>query len=129
MGVHLLADFGAVLSAETEGQPAGGGASMLPLLVVAGLFLLFMMWSNRNRQKRAAQFREGLRPGQKVQLMGGLIGHLVTIGEREVFVELAPGVVVTAVPQAVQGIINDPEDTDEDAPGLIDGDDSEDLDR
>lgn len=106
---------------------------MLPLLVVAGLFLLFMMWSNRNRQKRAAKFRQGLRPGQKVQLMGGLIGHLVTIGEREVFVELAPGVVITAVPQAVQGVINDPEDVEdgpeEIEPGSFDGDEPEDLDR
>lgn len=105
MGVNLLADQ----SIDVLAAPAaGGGASMIPLLVIAGAFLLFMMWSNRSRQKRAAQFRASLRPGQKVQLAGGLIGDLVTIGEREAFVELAPGVVVTVVPQAVQGVISDP---------------------
>lgn len=106
MGVHLFAEFGHITAEGGETQQA---PSMWPLLLIAGLFLAFMMWSNRNRQKRAAQFRSSLRPGQRVQLMGGIIGNLVTIGEREAFVELAPGVVVTAVPQAIQGIVNDPE--------------------
>ncbi len=106
MGVQLSANLGTVLAATNQAQ--GGTASMLPLLIIGGLLIAFMMWSNRRRQKRAAEFRSKLRPGQRVQLYAGLLGTIVTIGEREVFIELAPGVVVSAVPQAVQGIVEDP---------------------
>lgn len=113
MGVHLLAFADTASLGATDAAQGGGGASMLPLLIIGGALIAFMMWSNRRRQKQAAQFRSRLRPGQRVQLYAGLIGNIVTIGEREVFIELAPGVVVTAVPQAVQGIVDD---LDEDEP-------------
>lgn len=105
---------------------------MIPLLVIGALFIGFMMWSNRRRQKQAQEFRSRLRPGQRVQLYAGLLGNIVTIGEREVFIELAPGVVVSAVPQAVQGIVEDPELAAEaDLTDSADGDDdaSDETDR
>ena len=74
MGVHLSADLGSVLAATNQAQ--GGTASMLPLLIIGGLLIAFMMWSNRRRQKRAAEFRSKLRPGQRVQLYAGLLGLL-----------------------------------------------------
>ena|SRR5690625_607664 len=125
MGVHVLADAGELL-AETA-QPEGGGFGMLPLLIIGAALIGFMMWSNRRRQKQAVEFRNRLRPGQRVQMYAGLIGTIVTIGEREVFIELAPGVVVTAVPQAVQGIVDDlpgAEDADEVEAGEEDGADA-----
>ena len=107
---------------------------MLPLLIIGGLLIAFMMWSNLRRQKKAAEFRSQLRPGQRVQLYAGLLGNIVTIGEREVFIELAPGVVVSAVPQAVQGVVHDPEAEEDPAaettePLLTDDDDPEETDR
>lgn len=105
MGVHVLADAGELLA--EAAQPEGGGFGMLPLLIIGAALIGFMMWSNRRRQKQAVEFRNRLRAGQRVQMYAGLIGTIVTIGEREVFIELAPGVVVTAVPQAIQGIVDD----------------------
>ena len=67
-----------------------------------------------------------------MQLYAGLLGNIVTIGEREVFIELAPGVVVSAVPQAVQGIVEDPElEADSEIADSADGDDdaSDETDR
>lgn len=109
MGVQIFGQAGHVLAAGGGQEGAAGGASMLPLLVIGGALILFMVWSNRRRQKQAETFRSRLRPGQRVQLLGGMLGTLVTTGDREVFIELAPGVVVTAVPQAVQAIVEDPE--------------------
>lgn len=133
MGVHLLAFADTAFLDAADAPQAGGGASMLPLLIIGGALIAFMMWSNRRRQKQAAQFRSRLRPGQRVQLYAGLIGNIVTIGEREVFIELAPGVVVTAVPQAVQGIVEDIDEGDDD-PAVdpdtdADAGTSDDLDR
>lgn len=134
MGVHVLTVVGPVLADTTDQPQPQGGFGMLPLLIIGGLLIAFMMWSNRRRQKKASEFRSRLRPGQRVQLYAGLLGNIVTIGEREVFIELAPGVVVSAVPQAVQGIVEDPEAAAEEAaetsePLLTDDDDSEENDR
>src|SRR5699024_1361977 len=89
MGVDVLAAAGSILSDAEPAQPQGG-FGFLPLLVIGALFIGFMMWSNRRRQKQAQEFRSRLRPGQRVQLYAGLLGNIVTIGEREVFIELAP---------------------------------------
>src|SRR5699024_997777 len=131
MGVDVLAAAGSILSDAEPTQPQGG-FGFLPLLVIGALFIGFMMWSNRRRQKQAQEFRSRLRPGQRVQLYAGLLGNIVTIGEREVFIELAPGVVVSAVPQAVQGIVEDPElEADSEIADSADGDDdaSDETDR
>lgn len=131
MGVNSFYAIGVVIAEADQPQPQGFG--MAPLLIIGALLIGFMMWSNRRRQKQAAQFRSNLRPGQRVQLYAGLKGTLVTVGEREVFIELAPGVVVTAVPQAVQGIVDEPSDDADDAePTQIDSsedDDSSDRDN
>ncbi len=132
MGVNVLAAAGSVLSDAEQAQPQGGLGGFVPLLVIGALFIGFMMWSNRRRQKQAQEFRSRLRPGQRVQLYAGLLGNIVTIGEREVFIELAPGVVVSAVPQAVQGIVEDPElEADSEIADSADGDDdaSDETDR
>src|SRR5690625_7420808 len=89
MGVNVLAAAGSVLSDAEQAQPQGGLGGFVPLLVIGALFIGFMMWSNRRRQKQAQEFRSRLRPGQRVQLYAGLLGNIVTIGEREVFIELA----------------------------------------
>lgn len=130
MGLHFYAYADASIAGATSSPDAGGGAGMLPLLIIGGALIAFMMWSNRRRQKKAAEFRSQLRPGQRVQLYAGLLGNIVTIGEREVFIELAPGVVVSAVPQAVQGIVHDHEDeTDAVADDDTGSDTGDELDR
>lgn len=129
MGVHVFASAGSIVAETDQAQGGQGGFGMLPLLVIGALFIGFMMWSNRRRQKQAREFRSNLRPGQRVQLYAGLLGNIVTIGEREVFIELAPGVVVSALPQAVQGVVPDPDadadDDDSHEPASIDTSDLE----
>src|SRR5699024_2099714 len=132
MGVNVLAAAGSVLRGAANAHQQGVIGRFVPLLVIGSLFIGFMMWSNRRRQKQAQEFRSRLRPGQRVQLYAGLLGNIVTIGEREVFIELAPGVVVSAVPQAVQGIVEDPElEADSEIADSADGDDdaSDETDR
>lgn len=129
MGAQVSA---VTILANADAAPAQGGGGMLPLLIIGAALIGFMMWSNRRRQKKAAEFRSQLRPGQRVQLYAGLLGTIVTIGEREVFIELAPGVVVTAVPQAVQGVVTDPtlpEDEEVTSLAVEDDDTSDETDR
>ncbi|MPV49366.1 MULTISPECIES: preprotein translocase subunit YajC [unclassified Pseudactinotalea] len=105
MGLHILAT---ALPSAQNGAATGAGAGMLPLLLIAVAFIGFMMFSNRRRQKKNADQLASLRPGDKVQLSGGMQGTIVSIGTREAFVEVAPGVVVTFVPQAIMGKLPEP---------------------
>lgn len=105
MGLHT---FASALPAAQEGAAPGAGAGMLPLLIIAVVFIGFMMFSNRRRQKRAAEQIAALSPGDRVQLSGGMQGTIVSIGAREAFIEVAPGVVITFVPQAIMGKLPEP---------------------
>lgn len=91
MRVHELVDL-SLLAEQQEAAPQGG-FGMLPLLIIGGALIVFMMWSNRRRQKQAQGFRSRLQAGQRVQMYSGFLGTIISIGAREAFVEIAPGVV------------------------------------
>ena len=84
--------------------PFGGMGLMLPmLLVVFGLF--FFM--NRNEKKRRSKLEDNLKKGDKVLTRAGFIGKVVEIGETRCRIEIAPGVNVTVVKQAIEGPADD----------------------
>lgn len=71
-------------------QPKGPGiADMLPLFIV---FLLIYVLLFRGPQKKQQQQRkemlEQLKKGDKVQTIGGIIGHVVAVREDEVTVKI-----------------------------------------
>jgi preprotein translocase subunit YajC len=77
---------------------------MLPMLIVVfGLF----WWMNRSEKKKRSQLEEQLKKGDKVLTRAGFIGKLVEVGETRCRVELAPGVNVTMVKQAIEGLADD----------------------
>ena len=63
MGLHTLSS--ALPVAQQDGA-TGAGAGMLPLLLIAAAFIGFMMFSNRRRQKKAAEQIASLQPGDRV---------------------------------------------------------------
>jgi len=84
--------------------PFGGLGMMLPmLLIVFGLF--FFM--NRSEKKKRAKLEGELKKGDKVLTRAGFICKLVEVGETRCRVELAPGVVITVVKQAIEWLAYD----------------------
>lgn len=72
---------------------------MIALLAVAGYFLLI-----RPQQKRAkdqAALMKALEPGTRVMMSGGIYGTIRHLGEKQVVVEVSPGVELSFVKAAI----------------------------
>jgi preprotein translocase subunit YajC len=86
-------------------QPASGGASallnLLPILLFVVFLYLLIILPQKRRQKKHQSFLSGLKEGDRVLLSGGLIGTVVSQGDRTVELEVAPSVCVTVLKQTI----------------------------
>lgn len=88
-----------------QGAPAGGGGSTLIFLALFVVLLYFMII--RPQQKRAKEHRtmlENLRRGDTVVTSSGLIGKIARLDDTEVQVDLADGVRVKMLKQAISDV-------------------------
>ena len=96
------------------------GFLFVVILLAAFVFLVLLP---RRRQQRAQRDQLAtLEPGQEVLTVGGLIGHIVEVGDQTLKVEIADGVVVRVARRAIAGVIPpdepelEPEEADESEP-------------
>jgi preprotein translocase subunit YajC len=68
--------------------------SQLLILALPLLLIVFMMVSQRKRQRQVVDFQSQLDVGQEVVTTSGLFGTITQIDDRSVHLEVAPGVVV-----------------------------------
>lgn len=102
MGNHLVAVAAATKSSSS---------SFLPLLIIVvlfGLFYVAIIRPQRNRQRQAAQTQNQVVPGQRVRTTAGIYGTVVSGDDRDIVVEIAPGVQITMLRRAVMEVV--PED-------------------
>ncbi len=92
-----------------------GLSPLLLIVVMFGLMYLFMIRPQMKRAKAQAAEREAtinaLAPGSRVVLTSGLFGTIRHLGERQAVVELAPGVEITVMKQAINKPVT-PEEED-----------------
>lgn len=70
------------------------------ILMMVALFAVMYFLMIRPQQKRAKQHQEmqsSLAPGSRVLLTSGMFGTVTNVGERQLIVELAPGLEVTVL--------------------------------
>jgi preprotein translocase subunit YajC len=110
-GAHALA---AATTSTSKGNPA---YTFLILAVLIGLFYVLIMRPQRNRQRKAAATQSQVMPGQRIRTTAGMYGTVVSGDDRDVVVEIAPGVQVTMLRRAVMDVVADdqpmPETIDE----------------
>lgn len=103
--------------------------AMIAVLIVVGYFLIIR--PQQKRAKEAAALQSSLTEGSRVMMSGGIFGTLRHLGEKQVVVEVSPGVELTFVRQAIIRPLKDDEDEFEYAdlaepesvePGLADTD-------
>ncbi|HJV13717.1 MAG TPA: preprotein translocase subunit YajC [Propionibacteriaceae bacterium] len=75
----------------------------IALLVLAFYFLI--MRPQRKRQQAMQQTMNALSPGDRVMLASGLFGTVVSVGSRQVVLEISPGAELTVLKQAVSRIV------------------------
>ena len=74
-------------------------------MILLPLVLIGVMWfMTRSEKKRRNEMEEKLKKGDRVLTRSGIAGKLLEVGESKVRVEIAPGVNVTMVKQAIEGL-------------------------
>jgi preprotein translocase subunit YajC len=92
--------------------------SLLPLLLILGLFWLLAIRPQQRRNAALAQLQSSLEIGDEVMLSSGFIGTVRGFDDDRVQLELADGVVVQVVRGAVNRVVEPvalPVDDDGDA--------------
>ena len=89
------------------------------------LFAFILMWllvvmPQRRRQAAQKAMLASIEPGVEVLTAGGLYGDVVEVGDDELAIEIAPGVVVRIASRAVASVI--PPDAYEDDDEVVEGD-------
>ena len=78
---------------------------MIALMVVAFYFLILR--PQKKRQQAIQKTMAELTPGTRVLLSSGLFGTIVSLGERQAVLEIAPGVEMTVLKLAINRVVTD----------------------
>jgi preprotein translocase subunit YajC len=87
---------------------APGGDGAMSIIFLVGMFVImyfFLIRPQVKRQKEHKAMVEGLKKGDEVQTMGGLMGKIIDLGDNFMKVEVADNVVVTVRKTAVEAIM------------------------
>jgi preprotein translocase subunit YajC len=89
-------------------SPAPAGDGGLSLLFLVGMFVImyfFLIRPQVKRQKEHKAMVEGLKKGDEIQTMGGLMGKILELGDNFMKVEVADNVVVTVRKASVEAVM------------------------
>ena len=85
----------------------------LVVLVLFALFWLLILRTQRRRQAQQSALIQNVEVGDEIVTAGGLFGHVRSVADDELLVEIAPGTSVRIARRAVASIVG-PEDGEED---------------
>jgi len=78
---------------------------ILPLILLAAVFYLLIIRPQRNRQKQQQAMQAALAPGARVMTSSGIYATVRAVTPDQVELEIAKGVVITAVPASISRVI------------------------
>lgn len=84
------------------------GLDLLLMIVIFGAIMYFLMI--RPQQKRMREHQEmvnAVEPGTRVLLTSGIYATVLHMGERQMIVEIAPGVEITVVKGHISKVVTD----------------------
>lgn len=100
----------------------GDLAALLPFVLIALVFWFLIFRPARKRQRETTQTQSSLEVGVRVMLTSGIFGEVISVGDSEVEVEVAPDTVLTVHRQAIGRVVPAEDPADE---GPDSSDDSE----
>jgi preprotein translocase subunit YajC len=77
----------------------------IALLVAAFYFLILR--PQRKRQQAMQQTMNALSPGSRVMLASGVFGTVLSVGARQVVLEISPGAELTVLKQAITKVVTE----------------------
>ena len=100
MGTLILA----APASTSKGNPA---FTIIIFAVLIVLFYMLIMRPQRNRQRRVQQAQSHVVPGTRIRTTAGMYGTVVSGDDRDVVIEIAPGVEVTMLRRAIMDTVPD----------------------
>ena len=100
--IAIAAGTLATSSTASKGNPA---YTFLILAVLIGLFYFLIMRPQRNRQRKAMETQNQVMPGSRVRTTAGMYGTIVSGDDRDVVLEIAPGVQVKMLRRAIMDVV------------------------
>jgi preprotein translocase subunit YajC len=102
-------------------------STLLLVAMMAAAFYLLILRPQRRRQQAIQKTMSELEPGTRVMLGSGLFGTVVSVGEKQIVLEISPGAQLTVLKQAIARVVTEsdedveePEDEDEEPEGIQD---------
>jgi len=97
-----------LIAASSTSSKSGGSPFFFIFIIAAiGVFYFLIMRPQRNRQRRAQQTQSTVMPGQRVRTTAGMYGTVVSGDDRDVVLEIAPGVQVTMMRRAIMDVVSE----------------------
>src|SRR4051812_21277143 len=98
------------LAANSGSNPLG----MLPIFLLMGVaFYFFLIRPQKKRQQEQQKMQTSLAPGTRIVTAGGIYGTVIEAEDGDLLVEIAEGVEIRILAQAVARVIEDVEYVDE----------------
>ncbi|EFQ83868.1 preprotein translocase, YajC subunit [Aeromicrobium marinum DSM 15272] len=83
-------------------------ANFLPLVLIALVFWLLLVRPARKRQKEFTAVQQAIEPGREIMTASGIFGTVTGVVDDRLQVEIAPGVTIEILRQAVGRVVDDP---------------------
>jgi len=75
-------------AATTQGEPNAFMRQIVPILLMVGVLYFFVFRAKRNQDKQRTDLLQRLKPGQRVQTIGGILGTITQVNDKEVTVKV-----------------------------------------
>jgi len=79
----------------------GNWSIVLWIAAFALIIYFLMIRPNKKRQEEQKKMMDAMQPGARVMLTSGIFGTIQATGDKQMVIELAPGVAITVVRQAI----------------------------
>jgi preprotein translocase subunit YajC len=109
-GTHVIAL--SVLAQASDQQSGNALTLLLPLVLMGGVFYLFLIRPQRAQRQRQQQLLRALEVGDEVLTIGGMFGTITEIDDDtdSVTVEVAPGTRIRMLRRAISQRLTEDED-------------------
>jgi preprotein translocase subunit YajC len=84
----LLAQATQQAASSPKEPPSILQSPLIPLLLGVAVLYFFVFRSKRNQDKQRTDLLQKLKPGQRVQTIGGIMGTITQVNEKEVTVKV-----------------------------------------
>ena len=97
------------LAAVAAKTTSSSSSSLLLIILVFAVLMIFMFRSQRKRQRAAQNTQRQVMNGSRIRTVHGIYGTVVDGDDRNVLLEVSPGVKIKMLRQAIGAVVPDDE--------------------